>query len=133
MLPHLRVFPRETLDLGVAEATAQAGVELAREIVVELGEELDVEEEDGGGGEFVGDDVEEDLGAMVFGGFGAALFGLEGKEAHLEDGGAVAEKDGFSAFERGQKNELIAECEHIPFASKAALNPPAPPTPLPSI
>lgn len=98
MLPHLRVLPRETLDLSLAEAAAQAGVELAREVVVELGEELDVEEEDGGGGEFVGDDVEEDLGAVVFGGFGAALFGFEGEESHLEDGGAVAEKDSFSAF-----------------------------------
>ena len=65
--------------------------------MVELGEELDVEEEDSGSGKLVGDDVEEDFGAVVFVGFGGAGLGAESEEASLEDGGAVAEEDGLSS------------------------------------
>ena len=76
MSADLRIFPGEALDIRFGEVPAKPDVELAREIVVEFGEQLDVEEEDGGGGEFVGDDVEEDFWAEVFVFLGAALFGL---------------------------------------------------------
>lgn len=65
--------------------------------VVEFTEELCVEEEIGGGGEFVGYGVEEDFGTVVFVLFGGALFGFYGEETEFEDVDAVAEEDGFSA------------------------------------
>ncbi len=93
----LRILPGEAVDVGFGEVTPEPDVELAREVVVELGEKLDVEEEDGGGGELVGDDVEEDFGAVVFVFALRALFGFRGQEAHAEDVGAVAEEGGFPA------------------------------------
>lgn len=93
MSPDARVFTREPLDFVVGEVAAEAHVELAGEVIVEFGEEFDVEEEDGGGGEFVGDDVEEDLRAVVFVFLGGALLGADGKEAHFEEVGAVTEED----------------------------------------
>lgn len=83
----------------MGEVATEAGVEFPRKVVVEFGEEFDIEEEDGGGGEFVGDHVEEDFWAVVFGGLAGTLLGFEGQEAHLEDGGSVTEKDRFAAFE----------------------------------
>lgn len=62
-------------------------------MVCEFGEELDVEEEDGGVDEFTANDVEEDLGAVVFVGFGGALGGFEGFEAEVEEGEAVGEEE----------------------------------------
>lgn len=76
---------------------AEASVEFAGEVVVEFGEEFDIEEEDGGGGKFVGDDVEEDLGAKVFVLLGGALLGADGEEAHFEEVGAVTEEDTIAA------------------------------------
>lgn len=98
MAADLRILPRKTVDVGLGEVAPQPDVELAREVVVEFREQLDVEEEDGGGGQLVGDDVEEDFGTVVFV-FGlGALFGGGGEEAHAEDVGAVAEEDRFSTW-----------------------------------
>ena len=66
MLLDFRILSGEAVDFGLAQLSAQPGVELAREVVVEFGEKLDVEEEHGRRGEFVGDDVEEDFWAVVF-------------------------------------------------------------------
>jgi len=93
----LRILSGEAVDVGFGEVTAEPDVELAREVVVEFGEELDVEEEDGGGGELVGHDVEEDFRAVVFALALRALFRFRGQEAHAQDVGAVAEEGGFSA------------------------------------
>lgn len=73
MAAHLGVFAREPLDLDVAQVPAQARVQLTRKVVVEFGQELDVEEEHGGRGQFVSDDIEEDFRALVFGRFGGTL------------------------------------------------------------
>ena len=97
MFPHLRVLPRESLNLALAQVAPKPRIQLPREIIVEFREELDVEEEHRGRGELVGDNVEEDLGAVILRGFSSALFRFEGEEAHLDDGGAVAEEDGFAA------------------------------------
>ena len=92
------IFAREPLDLCVGEVATQAEVQLAREVVVEFGEELDVEEEDSGRGELVGNDVEEDLGAVVFVFLGRALLGPDCEEAHFDEVCAVAEEDAFAAW-----------------------------------
>ena len=100
MSADLRILAREAVDVGFGQMAAEPDVEFAREVVVEFGEQLDVEEEDGGGGQLVGDDVEEDFRAVVFVFARGALFGLRGEEAHAEDVGAVAKEDGFSAWVR---------------------------------
>jgi hypothetical protein len=97
VFPDARVLAREAFDLGVREVSPQALVELAREVVVEFGKELDVQKEHSGGGKFVGDDVQEYLGTLVFVFQGGALLGPGGEKAHLDDVGAVAEEDSFSA------------------------------------
>lgn len=99
MATHLGVLHREALHLVPGEAAAQPRVQLAREVVVEFREQLDVEEEHGRGGELGRDDVEEDFRAGVLGrwGRGGAGWGFEGGETQGEEGGAVAEEDGFAA------------------------------------
>ena len=97
MVPDARVFAGEALDFGVGEVTAEAHVEFTGEVVVEFGEELDVEEEDGGGGELVGDDVKEYLWAVVFVLLRGALFGAHGKESHFNEVGSVTEEDALAA------------------------------------
>lgn len=61
------IFAREALDIGLAEPTTQSRIELAREVVVEFGQELHVEEEHRRGRQFVGDHIEENFRALVFG------------------------------------------------------------------
>lgn len=97
MSPDARVLSCKPLDFVVGQVAAEARVEFAGEVVVEFGEEFDIEEEDGGGGKFVGDDVEEDLGAKVFVLLGGALLGADGEEAHFEEVGAVTEEDTIAA------------------------------------
>lgn len=70
----LRVLACKAVDFVLAEASAEAGVELAGKLVVEFGQEFCIEEEVGGGGEFVGDGVEENFGTVVFVFAGGALF-----------------------------------------------------------
>lgn len=98
------ILARKALDLFAGEAAPETDVELARELVEELGEQLDIEEEDGGRGELGGDDVQEDFGAEDLGvarGFGrgrevrGAGRGFEGAEAGGEEGGAGLEKGCF--------------------------------------
>jgi len=67
-------------------------------LVCEFTQEFDVEEEDCRGDEFGGDDVEEDLGTVVFICFCGALGGFEGFEAEGEQDGAVGEEECFLAF-----------------------------------
>ena len=97
MSPDARVLSCKPLDFVVGQVAAEARVEFAGEVVVEFGEEFDVQEEDGSGGEFVGDDVEEDLGAVVFVLFGGTLLRADGEEAHFEEIGAVTEEDAIAA------------------------------------
>lgn len=97
MAANLGVLVRKALDLVLGQVTAQASVELAREVVVELRKQLDVEEEHGGGGEARGGGIEKDLWAVVFVAQVFALAGLDGLDAEVEDVGAVAEKDRLSA------------------------------------
>lgn len=98
MPANLRILPGEAVDVGFGEMTSEPDVEFSRKVVVEFGEKLDVEEEDGGGGELVGDDVEEDFGTVVFVLSLGALFRFRSEEAHAEDVGAIPEEDGFSAW-----------------------------------
>lgn len=51
--------------------------------------------------EFGRDDVEEDLGTIIFVFLGGALWGLEREETHFDETGAVAKKDSFTAYEMG--------------------------------
>jgi len=97
MSPDARVFTRESLDFVVGQVTTEAHVEFAGKVVIEFGEKFDIEEEDGSRGEFVGDDVEEDLGAVVFVLFGGTLLRADGEEAHFEEIGAVTEEDAIAA------------------------------------
>lgn len=94
------VLAGEPLDLCVGEMSAESHVELAREVVVEFGEELDVEKEHGRRGELVGDNVEEDFRAVVFVFLGGALFRAHCKQSHLDEVGAVAEEHAFSAWSK---------------------------------
>lgn len=94
----LRILPGEAVDVGFREMTPEPDVEFTREVVVEFGEKLDVEEEDGRGRELVGDDVEEDFGTVVFVLALGALFRFRSEEAHAEDVSAIPEEDGFSAL-----------------------------------
>jgi len=94
----LGILTGKAVDVILAQATAQTGVQFARELVVEFREQLGVEEEVGGGGEFVGDGVEEDFRTVVFMGFSGTLFGFHGENAQSEDVDAVAEEDSFAAW-----------------------------------
>lgn len=62
------------------------------DIVIELGEKLHVEEQNGGEGELVGDDVEKNLWAVVLVRLLGALLRLYGLEAHLKNVGTVTEE-----------------------------------------
>lgn len=97
MTPHLAILSCKPLHLRLRQPPAKPAIQFPGEIVIEFREEFDVQEEDGRGGEFVGDDVEEDFRAGVFGGWVGALAGFEGGDAHPEDGGAVAEEEGFAS------------------------------------
>ena len=68
------VLARKSFDLGLGQLSAQTHVKLARKVVVEFGQELDIQEEDGRRGELVGHHVQKDFGAVVLVGFGGALF-----------------------------------------------------------
>lgn len=93
----LWVLSREPINLILTQATTESGIEFAGKLVVKFGEELGVEEEIGSGGEFVGNSVEEDFGAVVFVLAGCALFGFNGENAQLEHIDAIAEEDCFTA------------------------------------
>lgn len=97
MVPDAWVFAGESLDFGVGEVATKTHVELAGEVIVEFGEEFDVEEEDGSGGELVGDNVEKDLRAVVFVLFGGALLGANGEEPHFDKVSPVTEEDALAA------------------------------------
>ena len=60
------IFARKPLDLFITQMPAKAGIELARKIMIELREQLNVEKKDGCRGEFVGYNVKEDFWALVF-------------------------------------------------------------------
>ena len=93
----LGILARKAVHLLLTEPAAEPRVELAGELVVEFRQEFCVEEEVGGGGEFVCDGVKEDLRAVVFVGFGGALFGLYGENAEFDDVDTVTEEDCFAA------------------------------------
>lgn len=97
MAPDPRVFSCEALDFRVGQMPAETHVQLAGEVVVEFGEELDVEEEDGGGGELIGDYVEEDFGTVVFVLLDGALLGADCEEPHFDQVGPITEEDAFTA------------------------------------
>lgn len=90
----LRIFPGESFDLAGTEMSAQSCVELAREVVVKFGQQLHVQEEDRGGGEFVGHHVEEHLGAVVFVLESCALPGFDRCKTHPQDISPVSEENG---------------------------------------
>lgn len=98
MAPDLGVLARKAVDFVLRETAAETRVQLAGQLVVEFGEEFSFEEEVSGGGELVGDGVEEDFGTVVFVLAGVALFGFDGEEAQAEEVDAVAEEDGFAAW-----------------------------------
>lgn len=50
MPPHLGILPREPLDLIGTQMSPQPCIEFPGEVIVEFGEEFNVEEEDGRGG-----------------------------------------------------------------------------------
>ena len=98
MFADARVFAREPFHFGVGEVSTEAHVQFAGEVVVEFGEEFDVEEEHGGRRELVGYDVEENLGTEVLVLLGGALLGADGEETHLEEVGTVSEEDALAGF-----------------------------------
>lgn len=64
MPPNLRILPREPLKFRLGQSSPQPCIQLSREQVEELCEELGVQEEVCSRGEAIGDGVEEDLGAV---------------------------------------------------------------------
>lgn len=98
MSADLGVLLGKLLDLLLGQVAAEAEVQLAGEVVVELGEELDVEEEDRSGGQLGGGGIEEDLGAVVLVLEVGTLLGLDGKQTHLDDVGSVAKKDSLTSY-----------------------------------
>lgn len=94
----LRILLSKPLNLVLGESPAETRVELAGQLVVEFRQEFGVEEEVGGGGEFVGHGIEEDFGTVVFVFAGGALFGFYGEEAQAQDVDTVAEEDCFSTW-----------------------------------
>ncbi len=98
MPAHLGVLPRKPVQPPRSHVLVELGLHLAREAHVKVVEHLNVEEEHGRLGELGGDRVEEDLRAVVLVFEGLALAGLGGEDPHVEDVGAGAEEDGFSAW-----------------------------------
>jgi len=96
MAPHLGILLSKPLHLVVRQVAAEAQVQLAREVVVELGQQLHVEEKHRRGRELGRHRVEEDLRAVVLVLEVGALLGLDGQEAHLDNVGAVAQEDGLA-------------------------------------
>ena len=97
MSPDPGIFSSESLDLRIIQMTTQPHIQLAGEVVVELGKKFDVEEEHGRRGQFVGDHIEEDLRAVVFVLTGGALSRFDRCQSHLDGFRSIAEKDGFTA------------------------------------
>lgn len=96
-----RVLAREAVEAAAEHRLAELGLDLAREAGVKVVEHLDVEEEHRHLRELGGDGVEEHLGAVVLVVERLALPRLDGQHAHVDDVGAVAEEDGFAAWEGG--------------------------------
>jgi len=73
------VFASETSDLGSVEVVGESVVDLARELIEKLGQQLNVDEHDRRVSQFVGDDVEEGFGTESFVlGTCFASFGFQG-------------------------------------------------------
>lgn len=97
MAANAGIFTGKALNFRIGEMAAKSHVQLAREVVVELREKLDVQEEDRRRSEFVGYYVEEDLGAVVLILLRGALFGSDSKKPHPNEVGSVTEEDALSA------------------------------------
>jgi hypothetical protein len=60
-----RVFSGEPLHIRGGEMTTKSLIQLPGEVVIKLGQQFDVKEEDGSCGEFIGYHVEEDFWTIV--------------------------------------------------------------------
>lgn len=96
MLADSGIFASEPFNLGLIEVPAKPNVQFSGEVVVEFGEELDVEEEHSCRSQFIGNNVQKHLRAIVFVLEIGALLRLDSHEPHLDDLGSVAEKHSFS-------------------------------------
>ena len=90
MLADSGILTSEPLDLGMVQMPTESDVQLSGEIVVELGKELDVEEEHRRGCQFIGHHIEKHLRTIVFVPEVGALLGLDSRETHLDDIASVA-------------------------------------------
>ena len=97
-------------------------------LICELGQQLRVEKEVSGGGEFVCHCIQKDFGAVVFVGLVGALLRLDCSKTHADYVRSVAEEDCISACTSCQMvfGHVLYVFHNGPFASSAALKPPAP-------
>jgi hypothetical protein len=116
MFSNLRVFPGERLYLLLGEVAAESVIQLSGElwrvlalvvggnvfqgdayVVVEFREQLHIKEQYRGRRQLLRDDIEEDLGTVVFIVLVGALLTLEGIQAHLQELSPVTQEQRFSA------------------------------------
>lgn len=95
MFPDLGIFTRKPLNLSLLQMATKPKIQLAWEVVIELGEEFDIKEEHGRGCQLIGNHVEEDFRTVVFVLEIGALLGFDRHETHLDDVRAVPEEDSF--------------------------------------
>ena len=65
-------------------------------VVIKLGDKFNIEEEDGSSCQFLGDNIKEDLRAIVFVVFVRTLLALASIHPHLYEGSPVSEEYSFS-------------------------------------
>lgn len=95
--PDPRILSRKSLDFRIRETPAQSLIQLAGKVVVELGQQLDIEEENGRGRELVRDHIQENFRTIVLVLQGGTLFRADGVEPHLDEFGSIAEEDTLTA------------------------------------
>ena len=101
MPPYSGILSRKSFNLSLAQLPSEPSVQLPGKVVIEFGEKLDIEEKDSGGGQFVSDNVEENLRTIVSRCLRRALLGADGKKPHSKNGSAIAEEDSLSTCKVG--------------------------------